>query len=45
MPPYEIDNVVGRPLLVDLAEEDALAFEHVGPAGAPVQSGADGSRG
>lgn len=44
MPPYELDNIVGRPLLVDLGEEDALAFEHLGPADARVQSGADAGR-
>jgi hypothetical protein len=42
MPPYELDNVIGRTLLVDLAEEDALAFEHLGPVAAPVA--ADASR-
>ncbi len=44
MPPYELDHVIGRPLLVDLGEEDALAFEHLGPATATVQSGADVGR-
>jgi N-acetylneuraminate synthase/sialic acid synthase len=44
MPPYELDNVIGRTLLVDLAEEDALAFEHLGPATATAQSGADAGR-
>jgi N-acetylneuraminate synthase/sialic acid synthase len=45
MPPYELENVVGRALLVDLSEEQPLAFEHLGPAAAPVQSGADAGRG
>jgi hypothetical protein len=44
MPPYELDNVIGRTLLVDLAEEDALAFEHLGPATATARSGADTGR-
>src|SRR5215218_5034038 len=44
MPPYELENVVGRPLLVDLGEEDALAFEHLGPATAMAQSGASAGR-
>jgi N-acetylneuraminate synthase/sialic acid synthase len=30
MPPYELDTVIGRTLLVELDEEQALAFEHVG---------------
>jgi sialic acid synthase len=36
MPPYELENVIGRPLLVDLDEEAALSLEHLGPVGAPV---------
>jgi N-acetylneuraminate synthase/sialic acid synthase len=44
MPPYELDNVIGRPLLVALGEEDALAFEHLGPATATARSGADAGR-
>jgi N-acetylneuraminate synthase/sialic acid synthase len=44
MPPYELDNVVGRALLVDLGEEDALAFEHLGQAAVTAQSGASAGR-
>ncbi len=36
MPPYELENVVGRALLVDLDVEAQLAHEHLGPVGAPV---------
>jgi len=39
LPPYELENVLGRPLLADLAEDDALALEQLGPALAPVGSG------
>lgn len=40
MPPYELENVIGRTLLVDLAEEDALAFDNLAPVGSDVQAGA-----
>jgi len=45
MPPYELDNVIGRPLLVDLGEEEALAREHVGPPVATASAGSDRSVG
>jgi N-acetylneuraminate synthase/sialic acid synthase len=44
MPPYELENVIGRTLLVDLAEEDALAFDNLTPIGSDVQTGADVGR-
>jgi sialic acid synthase len=31
LPPYELENVVGRTILVDLEEETPLAVEHLGP--------------
>jgi N-acetylneuraminate synthase/sialic acid synthase len=42
--PYEMDNVIGRPLLADLAEEDALTLEQLGPALAPVGSSSTSGR-
>lgn len=39
LPPYELENVLGRPLLVALAEEDALRFEQLGAPVAPVGIG------
>jgi N-acetylneuraminate synthase/sialic acid synthase len=44
MPPYELEDVLGRPLLVDLGEDTALAGEHLGVAVAPVGAGADAGR-
>ncbi len=32
MAPYELDNLIGRTLLVDLNEDDAVAHEHIGAA-------------
>jgi N-acetylneuraminate synthase/sialic acid synthase len=43
--PYELDTVIGRPLLVDVDEEQALAFEHVGPAVVAAGVGSDRSFG
>jgi len=40
LPPYELDNVIGRSLLVDVAEEQALTFEHVGAVAEAAGSGA-----
>ena len=45
MPPYELENVVGRPLLVDLGEESSLSFEHLGPAVETAWAGSDAARG
>ena len=39
MAPYELDNVVGHRLLVDLNEDDALAREHIGEAVSAVTAG------
>jgi sialic acid synthase len=40
MPPYELDNVIGRQLVVGISEDDALAREHLGEIVMPVASDA-----
>ena len=40
MPPYELDNVIGRQLVVGVSEDDAFAREHLGPVVSPVTSDA-----
>jgi len=40
MPPYELDNVIGRQLVVGISEDDALAREHLGEVVTPVTSDA-----
>jgi sialic acid synthase len=46
MPPHEFDNVLGRPLLTALSEDDALAHDNLGPAVAAAGVGdrANGGR-
>jgi N-acetylneuraminate synthase/sialic acid synthase len=44
MPPYELENVVGRPILVDLDDEAPLAVEHLGPVSSPVGAATDSGR-
>jgi len=39
MPPYELENVIGRSLLVELNEEAPLAHEHLGQVGAAAEAG------
>jgi sialic acid synthase len=39
MAPYEIENVIGRVLLVDLDEEAPLAHEHLGQVGVAAEAG------
>ena len=40
MPPYELENAIGRTLLVALDEEAPLQHEHLGPVSAPVAADA-----
>ena len=42
LPPYELEHVVGRTLLVDLDEEAQLEHAHLGPVGAPVAASETG---
>jgi N-acetylneuraminate synthase/sialic acid synthase len=44
MPPYELESVLGRPILVDLDEEAPLAVEHLGPVASPVGAATDSRR-
>jgi sialic acid synthase len=39
MAPYELENVIGRSLLVELSEEAPLAVEHLGPVVATAEAG------
>lgn len=45
MPPYELDTVLGRPLLVDLSEDDALTRENLGPTVEAAGVGTDRAHG
>jgi N-acetylneuraminate synthase/sialic acid synthase len=44
MPPYELDNVLGRRLVLDLGEESPLTHEHLGATASPIGAGAEGGR-
>jgi N-acetylneuraminate synthase/sialic acid synthase len=45
MPPYELDTVLGRPLLADLPEDGALTRENLGPTVETAGVGTDRSQG